>query len=293
MLAQQLNSELTEDRQHARLYDRLRSETVYESVTTTNGTKTSAAFSRVSEDEGPFSLSDLTQIVLKRLWVIFLVVFVVVGAAVGASFWQTPTYEASTEVWVDQQLGNQGKNLAGNVEGLQSLMPTMIHAIDSRPVADEAIRNEAIRSLGLEMSPEELLNNLTIEQVEGTNFISLTYEGTSAAEATQIVNTMAKVSSNRISDTTKAAGSNLTATPYVKATVPDNPTPVSPDPLRNGLLAAVFGLMLGIGLALLMEYLDHSWRSPEEVEQASGVPTFATIPDFSLAKSKRNKRTLA
>jgi capsular polysaccharide biosynthesis protein len=293
MLAQQLNSELTEDRQHARLYDRLRSETVYESVTTTNGTKTSAAFSRVSEDEGPFSLSDLTQIVLKRLWVIFLVVFVVVGAAVGASFWQTPTYEASTEVWVDQQLGNQGKNLAGNVEGLQSLMPTMIHAIDSRPVADKAIRNEAIRSLGLEMSPEELLNNLTIEQVEGTNFISLTYEGTSAAEATQIVNTMAEVSSERISTTTKAAGSNLTATPYVKAKVPDNPTPVSPDPLRNGLLAAVFGLMLGIGLALLMEYLDHSWRSPEEVEQASGVPTFATIPDFSLAKSKRNKRTLA
>jgi capsular polysaccharide biosynthesis protein len=220
------------------------------------------------------------------------VVLIAVGVT-GAGLWQTPTYEAYAHVWVDQQLGNQGKNLAGNVEGLQSLMPTMIHAIDSRPVADEALRNEAIRSLGLEMSPEELLNNLTIEQVEGTNFISLTYEGTSAAEATQIVNTMAEVSSKRISDTTKAAGSNLTATPYVKATVPDNPTPVSPDPLRNGLLAAVFGLMLGIGLALLMEYLDHSWRSPEEVEQASGVPTFATIPDFSLAKSKRNKRTLA
>jgi capsular polysaccharide biosynthesis protein len=55
----------------------------------------------------------------------------------------------------------------------------------------------------------------------------------------------------------------------------------------------MFGIMLGIGLALLMEYLDRSWRSPEEVEQVSGVPTFATIPEFSLTKSKRNKRTLA
>jgi capsular polysaccharide biosynthesis protein len=281
MLGQQLNSESTEDRQHASLYDRLRSETVYESVTTTNGTQKSAAFSRVAEDEGPFSLSDLTQIVLKRLWVILLVVFVVVGAAVGASFWQQPTYEAYTEVWVDQQLGDQGKNLAGNVEGLQSLMPTLIHAIDSRPVAEDAIGR-----LGLEMTSGDLLNNLTIEQVEGTNFIGLTYEGTNLAEATQIVNTMADVSSDRISSTSRAAGSNLTANVYVKAIVPDNPTPVSPDPLRNGLLAAVFGLMLGIGLALLMEYLDHSWRSPEEVEQATGVPTFATIPEFSLAKSK-------
>src|SRR5918994_284941 len=108
------------------------------------------------------------------------------------------------------------------------------------------------------MSPEELLNNLTIEQVEGTNFISLTYEGTSAAEATQIVNTMAKVSSNRISDTTKAAGSNLTATPYVKASVPDNPTPVSPHPLRNGLLTLVMGLVLCLGLVVALPSLAAS-----------------------------------
>jgi capsular polysaccharide biosynthesis protein len=47
--------------------------------------------------------------------------------------------------------------------------------------------------------------------------------------------------------------------------------------------------MLGIGLALLMEHLDHSWRSPEEVEQISGVPTFATIPDFSLAMRKKGR----
>jgi capsular polysaccharide biosynthesis protein len=83
----------------------------------------------------------------------------------------------------------------------------------------------------------------------------------------------------------------LTANVYEEAMVPESP--VSPDPLRNGLLGAMFGIMLGIGLALLMEYLDRSWRSPEEVEQVSGVPTFATIPEFSLTKSKRNKRTLS
>jgi capsular polysaccharide biosynthesis protein len=270
------------------LYDCQRSETVYKSETATNGTQTSATFSRVSEDEGYFSLSDLAQVILRRLWVILLVVFLVVGAAVGASLWQTPTYEASSEVWVDQQLGQQGKNLAGSVEGLQSLMPTLIHVIDSRPVAEDATQQ-----LSFEMTPEELLSNLTIEHVEGTNFIHLTYEGTNLAEAAQIVNTVGEVSSERISETTRAAGSDLSANVFVKARVPDNPTPVSPNPLRNGLLAAVFGLMLGIGLALLMEYLDHSWRSPEEVERASGVPTFATIPEFSLAKSKKSKGTLA
>jgi capsular polysaccharide biosynthesis protein len=266
------------------LYDCQRSETVYKSVTPTNGTQASAAFTRVSEDEGSFSLSDLTQIVLKRLWVILLVVCVVVGAAVGASLWQTPTYEASAQVWVDQKQGDQQTNLAGTVEGLQTIILTMIHAIDSRPVAQEAIQR-----LGLEMTPAELLDNLSIEQVESTSFIVLTYQGNDPEEAAKIVNTVGEVSSELISERS-AAGSQLTASVYEEAIVPDSP--VSPDPLRNGLLAAVFGVMLGIGLALLMEYLDHSWRSPGEVEQVSGVPTFAVIPEFNLAKSKKTKRTL-
>jgi capsular polysaccharide biosynthesis protein len=285
MLGQQLNSALAEDRQHTRLYDRKRGETVYKSVTSTNGAPSSAAFTRVSEDEGSFSMSDLTRVVLKRLWVILLVVCVVVGAAVGASLWQTPTYEASAQVWVDQKQGDQQTNLAGTVEGLQTIILTMIHAIDSRPVAEEAIQR-----LDLKMTPAELLDKLTVEQVESTSFIVLTYEGNDPVEATKIVNTVGQVSSELISERS-AAGSQLTANVYEKAIVPESP--VSPDPLRNGVLAAVFGVMLGIGLALLMEYLDHSWRSPEEVEQVSGVPTFATIPEFRLTKSKRTKRTLA
>jgi capsular polysaccharide biosynthesis protein len=166
----------------------------------------------------------------------------VAGAVTAASLWQQPTYEAYTEVRVDQQLGNQGK-----VEGLQSLMLTMTHAIDSRLMAEEAIGR-----LGLEMTSGELLDNLAVEHVEGTYFIGLTYEGTNLAEATYIVNTMANVSSDRISDTTMPAGSDSTASVYEKAIVPDNPTPVSPHPLRNGLLTLVTGLVLCAGLVVAL-----------------------------------------
>ena len=56
-----------------------------------------------------------------------------------------------------------------------------------------------------------------------------------------------------------------------------------PRPLRNGFVALLFGLMLGVGLAFLLDYLDDSWRSPAEVEQISGVPTYALIPQHKLA----------
>jgi capsular polysaccharide biosynthesis protein len=100
------------------------------------------------------------------------------------------------------------------------------------------------------MEPAELLDNLTVERVGSTNFIRLTYEHTDVWGATQVVNTMAEVSSERISDT-----SNLTATLHEKARVPDYPTPVSPNPLRNGLLTLVAGLALSAVLIVGRSWL--------------------------------------
>ena len=245
-----------------------------------SGNEPSAAFARASVPESSFTVSDLARVLLKRLWIILLVVAVVVGFAVGVSLWQTPEYVASTKLLVGQEQGNgQDTNLGGSVSGLQALTQTMIIAIDTRPVADEAIQR-----LGLGISPDELLGNLNIEQIESSQFILLSYTDSDPETATQVVNTVGQVSSERISEAS-ATANNITATVYEKAAVPE--APASPNPLRNGLLAAVFGLMLGIGLALLMEYLDFSWRSPEEVEQISGVPTFATIPDFGFTARRR------
>jgi len=166
------------------------------------------------------------------------VMFVAVAVTLASST-MTPTYEASAQVWVDQKQGDQQTNLAGTVERLQTIMLTMIQAIDSRPVAEEAIQR-----LGLQMEPAALLDNLTIEQVENTSFIVLTYQGNDPVRATQIVNTLGEISSELISERS-AADRQLTATVYDEAIVPDSP--VSPDPLRNGLLTLVIGLVLCAG----------------------------------------------
>jgi len=91
------------------------------------------------------------------------------------------------------------------------------------------------------MEPAELLGNLTVEQVESTSFILITYEGTDPQKAQQIVGTVGEVASERISDI-GGAGSNIDASIYEKEAVPAEP--VSPKPLRNGLLTLVIGLVL-------------------------------------------------
>lgn len=54
--------------------------------------------------------------------------------------------------------------------------------------------------------------------------------------------------------------------------------PFKPDPMLNLMLAAVVGLVGGIGLAFLLEHLDDTLANPDEVERALGLPVVASIP---------------
>jgi capsular polysaccharide biosynthesis protein len=247
-----------------------------------DGTQASATYAEVHRY---FTLRDVLRFIRRRLWVVILVALVSVGAAVGLSLMQTPVYQASTKIKVDQEKGQGDQfsgNLAGNVEGLQQLVQTMLVEIEIRPVAEEVIRR-----LGLQTSPENILGNLTVEQIGSTQVIQLSYRDTDPEQAQAIANAISEVSSERISEVS-AGASNITATVLEPAVVPSSP--VSPDPVRNGLLALGLGLMLGLGLAFLLEYLDDSWRSPEEVEQVSGIPTFGVIPEFEFAKNGKKAR---
>jgi capsular polysaccharide biosynthesis protein len=116
----------------------------------------------------------------------------------------------------------------------------MAVAIHSRPVAKETIGR-----LGLKMSPDKLLNNLTVEQDPGTMHIDLTYTDTDPTRAKRVANTVGPVASELVSSVaTGVTASHVTAVVRKKANLPS--TPVSPKPLRNGLIALVLALMLSV-----------------------------------------------
>ena len=49
------------------------------------------------------------------------------------------------------------------------------------------------------------------------------------------------------------------------------------------IFAALLGLALGLALAFLFEGLDHSMRTPDDVELNLGVPLLGSIPELRPA----------
>jgi len=245
--------------------------------TRTGPTRSDVIFTGASEDEDVLLLRDFVWTLRRRMWIVVLVAVVLGGLVVGFDLQRTPTYEASIKILIGQERQEpEPGSLGGDVMGLRDITQTMVKAVDTLPVAEAVVRQ-----LDLRESPEELLSSLSSEQIELTQFVEVSYQGSSPEEAQKIVNAVGDVFVEKVSEV-NPTGNRIIATVWEEAAMPDSP--VSPKPVRDGLLALVLGSMLGIGLAFLLEVFDDRWRSPAEVEQIAGVPIFGVIPEFETPK---------
>jgi exopolysaccharide transport family protein len=64
-----------------------------------------------------------------------------------------------------------------------------------------------------------------------------------------------------------------------KAEVPRGP--IAPRKTRNYQLAVIIGLLLGIGLIMVFEHMDNTFKTPEDVKQHLGLPFLGMVPDVA------------
>jgi capsular polysaccharide biosynthesis protein len=175
-----------------------------------------------------------------------LVAIVLIAATVAAaSLTETPRYEASSTLLIGQDKGIRGgMALESRVEGLQQLTQTVAAATESRPIAEETIER-----LELSTTPDVFLERLKAEPIEATQFIELSYTDTDPRRARVVTNAVGDVLSERVSEVGQG-DSRITAILWERAPIPEEPE--SPNPLRDGLLALVSGLLIFVGLAVAL-----------------------------------------
>ena len=191
-------------------------------------------------------LNVLGQALVRQFWVVVMTVVVITGATIGFSLAQPPEYEASIKIII----GQGGKLTQDPVAqaGLMDITDTMVVAVDTRPVAQGVIRK-----LGLDYTSKEVLKNVSAQRIGATQFIEVTYTDPDPERAKRVANTMGSVFSEEIAGISPGSDA-ITASVWEPATVPTSPE--DPDPIRNGFMALVLGAMLGVGLALLFDFLS-------------------------------------
>jgi succinoglycan biosynthesis transport protein ExoP len=89
----------------------------------------------------------------------------------------------------------------------------------------------------------------------------------------------------RLQETDVVKGDTLSNASVLDAA--EKPTqPSEPMVLFDLAFALVLGLSLGIGVALVLEHVDASFRTPDEVRRQLQLPTLGVVPDFARVPSR-------
>ncbi|ATP39445.1 capsular biosynthesis protein [Solibacillus sp. R5-41] len=228
--------------------------------------------------EERISLLEIAKIIKKRLVLIVILTVISVGIAAGISFYVlTPIYEAQTQILVNQKSNSEEAYSWSQMETDLQLINTY-NVIITSPV----ILNKVIEKQGINILPETLKEQITLTNESNSKVINIIVEDSSSQQAVEISNTVAEVFKEEIPKLMNVDNINILSV----AKLSENPTPVKPNKMRNIAIAAVIGLMLGIGLAFLFEFLDTTIKNEKDIEDIVGLPVMGVVG--LIAKEKKS-----
>ncbi|KOF09140.1 capsular biosynthesis protein [Planococcus glaciei] len=219
--------------------------------------------------EETISLQDLFKTLKKRLGMIALLTILAITIAGVVSFLVlTPIYESSTQILVNQEKTDATQAINQNIQADLQLINTYSVIIKSPAILDQ-VQNE----LNLDMTVEELNQKITVDTAENSQVVNVTVQDEDPAQAVDIANMTASVFETEIKNLMNVDNVSVLSPAVLK----DNPSPVAPNPILNMAIAAVIGLMLGVGIAFLVEYLDTTIKNDQDIEDILGIPLLGII----------------
>ncbi|WP_036189201.1 YveK family protein [Ureibacillus manganicus] len=219
--------------------------------------------------EETISLQDIFKVLKKR---ILLILSIIVGAMLIAGiisfFFLTPIYQGSTQILVNQQKQDQQTIQQSDIQTNLQLINTYNVIIKS-----PAILAKVIENLDLDTTPTALTNKISVTNANNSQVVNITVQDENPAFAVDIANTVATVFKEEIPVLMNADNVNILS----PAVLSENPSPVKPNKMMNIAIAMVIGLMIGVGLAFLLEYLDTTMKTEQDVEDILGLPILGLV----------------
>ncbi|UJL31478.1 polysaccharide biosynthesis tyrosine autokinase [Mycolicibacterium vanbaalenii] len=228
------------------------------------------------------NLQDFTKILRVRWLTICVTTVIAILAALLISLLTTPLYQASTRLFVST---SGGSSLAETYQGNRFSQERVKSYAEL--IMGETLAQRTVDKLGLGMSAQELQSKVTASAKLDTVLINVTILDESPVRARDIANTLSDEFVAMVRELeTPEEGASPDARVVVeqRASIPSNP--VVPKTSRNVAIGLLFGLILGIGLAVLRDMLDNTVKDKETLEAITHTGTVGSIP---LDKNRRSQ----
>jgi capsular polysaccharide biosynthesis protein len=181
-----------------------------------------------------------------------------------------PIYQANTTLYV-------GKNIdVGGTLGYQDVLMSGQLVKDYREFAKSRLVTKiVINELKLQnTSADQIADMLGVNLKSDTRMIEITAQHTDPEFASNVTNKVADVFKRKALELIEVDNVQI----IDRAEVPTNP--IKPNKKTNIAIGFMLGLMISLGLGFMLEYLDNTLETPDDIEKYLGLAVIGTIPKF-------------
>ncbi|MER2029106.1 MAG: Wzz/FepE/Etk N-terminal domain-containing protein [Solibacillus sp.] len=215
------------------------------------------------------SLKEIVKILKQRLRLISMLTVIGIGISAGISFYALPLiYQSQTQILVNS---SSEEVYSWQTTETDLRLINTYNVIMTSPV----ILNPVIEKLNLNLTPAQLINHISISSANDSKVVNVIVENRDPSLAVEISNTVAEEFKEQIPRLMSVDNISILSA----AKMSENPIPIKPNKMLNIAIGGLIGLMLGIGLAFLLEFLDMSIKGEQDVEDYLGLPLIGIV-DF-------------
>ena len=225
------------------------------------------------EQEDSIDIKEFLGVIRKRIRLIIIITLIIVlSCGFYLYFLADPVYEAKASFVLGNLNDKSSQQMQNNdsVMMYQNLLKTYDDIAQSRTVAKNALVN-----LNSNMNVDSFMKSIKVTSETGTQVVSIAVDSSNAQDALN--------KCNAVSDAFTTQANKLLPNGSVQvmdgAAYPK--TPIKPRKTLDIAISFFIGLILSVGLAFLLEYMDHTIKTEKDVEKYLGISVIGTIPDYT------------
>ncbi|MEO1768396.1 YveK family protein [Candidatus Enterococcus ferrettii] len=226
--------------------------------------------------EETISLGEIFDILKKRIGMILVTTLASILIAGAVTFFIiTPKYSASTQMIVQSSTAeNPNTNLQNDINGNVLLINTYKDMITGDLVIDTA-RDQLQAENNYSLTSENLRAMVEVEQSQNSQMFQVIATAEHPQEAAVIANKVSQIFQEKAQEVLAVNKVTITS----NAQTPTKP--VSPNNKLNLAIGAALGIMLGVGIAFLLELVDKTVKDERFVIETLDLPILGQVTEMN------------